>query len=89
MERDVPKKELLKAMNEAGFKVAISDGLGHTGHIATFFIVLLPRSARGNAGHILEEKNTLTTSLTHALISVVAKVFFMPDENYAIGVGRQ
>lgn len=88
MERDVPELELLRMMNEAEFRVTILGSLGHTGHIATLSIVLLPSITRDKVGRF-SAKNTLATSLMRTLTKVAGRVFFMPDQNCVYGVSKE
>jgi len=87
MERDVTELELLEMMDNVEFRVVALDSLGHTGHIATFFIVLLPSTVAGKPGRFAEE-SAFMRCLMRILTKVVARVLFMPDEIYVIGASK-
>ena len=87
MERDVTESELSEMLERVHFKKEAFSTIGHTGHIATFFTVLLPRTMTGEAGRFSEE-NLVMTLIIRALTKVAAKLLHMPDEVYAIGVSK-
>jgi len=75
LERDVKENELTEAILKAGLKPSTIRIVGHTGHIGTLAIILLPSVILGKVMSVtIRSSNRLSTRLLHQAFALSAKL---------------